>query len=38
MADFLENPKIANLYKDVPPEQLEPYRRFRNEPPLSTLL
>ncbi len=31
MADFLENPKIANLYKDVPPEQLEPYRRFRNE-------
>jgi pimeloyl-ACP methyl ester carboxylesterase len=31
MADFLENPKIAKLYKGVPPEQLEPYRQFRTE-------
>lgn len=31
MADFLENPKIAKLYKDVPPEHLGPYRRFRND-------
>jgi pimeloyl-ACP methyl ester carboxylesterase len=31
MADFLENPKVAKLYKDVPPEQLEPYRQFRDE-------
>jgi pimeloyl-ACP methyl ester carboxylesterase len=31
MADFLENPKIAKLYKDVTPEQLAPYRQFRNE-------
>ncbi|MGC9394180.1 MAG: alpha/beta fold hydrolase [Anaerolineae bacterium] len=30
MADFLENPKIAKLYRDVPWEQLEPYRQFRN--------
>jgi len=31
MADFLEDPKVAKLYKDVPPEQLDPYRQFRTE-------
>ncbi len=31
MADFMLEPKIAKLYQDVPPAQLEPYRQFRNE-------
>jgi pimeloyl-ACP methyl ester carboxylesterase len=31
MTDFLMDPKIAKLYRDVPPAQLEPYRQFRTE-------
>jgi len=29
MVDFMLEPKIAKLYRDVPPAQLEPYRQFR---------
>ncbi len=31
MADFMLEPKIARLYRDVPPAQLDPYRQFRIE-------
>ncbi len=31
MADFMLEPHIAKLYRDVPPAQLEPYRQFRIE-------
>jgi len=37
MTDLLENPGIARLYKDVPPEQLEPFRRFRAEHTFKTI-
>lgn len=31
MGDFLSDPRVAKLYKDVPPAQLEAFRQFRVE-------
>ncbi len=31
MADLMSDPRMAKIYGNVPPEQLEPYRRFRTE-------
>ncbi len=37
MSDFLSDPRIAKLYKEVPPAQLDPFRQFRADHPFKHL-